>query len=387
MRDPNLKRLRVQNVGPISDADVEIGDMTLLIGPQATGKSIFLQLLKLLIDRDHIHETMRSTSMSRTTRKEEFFRHYLGEGMDTVWGGESRIYLGKSKKPTDLAKFRKPSRTQTQTAEQLFYIPAQRVICLKDGLTRTFTDFRTSDPYIIKSFSQTIHAIMKDEFGNSDDIFPKSNRLLQTLREPLIQHVFGGYVLKKDLGSDSERLVLQREADTVLPYLVWSAGQREFVPLLLGLYWLLPPGASPTRHALKYVVIEEPENGLHPNAIRAVLGLMFELLNRNYKILIATHSPYILDVIWAIKTAQDVGGFAKDILRILHLPTNNRTRSIAESALRAKFNTYYFQRNLPAEDISELNLDSSNKSENGWGGLGEFSGDVSNAVANMVTRT
>ena len=35
-----------------------------IVGPQATGKSIFLQTLKLVLDRDHIHDTFRRHSVS-----------------------------------------------------------------------------------------------------------------------------------------------------------------------------------------------------------------------------------------------------------------------------------------------------------------------------------
>jgi hypothetical protein len=35
-------RLRLQRAGPIGDADIELGDLTILARPQATGKSIFL---------------------------------------------------------------------------------------------------------------------------------------------------------------------------------------------------------------------------------------------------------------------------------------------------------------------------------------------------------
>jgi predicted ATP-dependent endonuclease of OLD family len=45
-----MKTLRVSNLGPIKDASLEFGDLTVLVGPQATGKSLFLQLLKLLFD-------------------------------------------------------------------------------------------------------------------------------------------------------------------------------------------------------------------------------------------------------------------------------------------------------------------------------------------------
>jgi len=45
-----MDELTVRNLGPIRRADIEIGDLTLLVGPQASGKSIFLRLLKLVLD-------------------------------------------------------------------------------------------------------------------------------------------------------------------------------------------------------------------------------------------------------------------------------------------------------------------------------------------------
>ena len=59
-----MNRLRASNIGPITEADVRFGDLTVLVGPQATGKSIFLQLLKLLVDRPAIHRTMKTFGIS-----------------------------------------------------------------------------------------------------------------------------------------------------------------------------------------------------------------------------------------------------------------------------------------------------------------------------------
>ncbi|HRI68301.1 MAG TPA: hypothetical protein PK156_28925 [Polyangium sp.] len=39
-----MKRLRVTGFGPIRQADVKFGDLTVLVGPQASGKSLFVQL-------------------------------------------------------------------------------------------------------------------------------------------------------------------------------------------------------------------------------------------------------------------------------------------------------------------------------------------------------
>jgi hypothetical protein len=52
-----------------------------------------------------------------------------------------------------------------------------------------------------------------------------------------------------------------------------SAAQREFVPLLLGLYWLLPAAKIAKRDKIEWVLIEEVEMGLHPSAISIFAAL------------------------------------------------------------------------------------------------------------------
>ena len=42
--------LILKNIGPIREANVRFGDLTILVGPQATGKSVFLQLFKPVLD-------------------------------------------------------------------------------------------------------------------------------------------------------------------------------------------------------------------------------------------------------------------------------------------------------------------------------------------------
>ncbi len=40
--------LKLKHVGQIARADAAVGDLKVLVGPQATGRSIFLQFLKLV---------------------------------------------------------------------------------------------------------------------------------------------------------------------------------------------------------------------------------------------------------------------------------------------------------------------------------------------------
>lgn len=54
-----MTKLKVENFGPIRSVDVRLGDLTILIGPQASGKSLFLELFKLVMDRVCIVEILR----------------------------------------------------------------------------------------------------------------------------------------------------------------------------------------------------------------------------------------------------------------------------------------------------------------------------------------
>ncbi len=206
------------------------------------------------------------------------------------------------------------------------------------------------------------------------------------LRTPIEKHIFGSFGLRTDTSGHQGRLVLKSAEDNPLPYLVWSAGQREFVPLLLGLYWLLPASKVPTRNALEWVVIEEPEMGLHPNGIGAVINLVMELRLRGYRVCISTHSPHVLDIVWALRFFQENGGKVRDVLKLFGLASSRKTRKLASSALETEFRTYYFKRDGIVGDISDLDPGSDDIAEGGWGGLTEFSGQVGDIVAEVANR-
>ena len=48
--------LQLKNIGQITNADIRFGDLTVFVGPQATGKTIALEFLKLAVDLPAIQE-------------------------------------------------------------------------------------------------------------------------------------------------------------------------------------------------------------------------------------------------------------------------------------------------------------------------------------------
>ena len=85
-------RIVLENIGPIERADVSAGDLTVLVGPQATGKSIFLQLFKFCVDHANIR-VLKKLGFDWNNELESFLPVYFGEGMQAIWNSQSRINL------------------------------------------------------------------------------------------------------------------------------------------------------------------------------------------------------------------------------------------------------------------------------------------------------
>lgn len=383
----NISRLQLEHIGQISCAEVEFGDLTVLVGPQATGKSIFLQFLKLVVDTGYVHEQFRKHGIEWRRTVPDFLDRYLGEGMCEVWregkSGSSVRWNGIKAEATKLVQPRKRRKEPS-----VFYIPAQRVLSLANGWPRPFTSFGSEDPFAVRDFSETLRILMEREFRGSENLFPKAKRLKKAYRDLLTKHVFGGFGLQVDRSGAQKRLVLLRSQNSkAIPYMVWSAGQREFVPLLMGLYWLMPAAHMPRRGDITWALIEEPEMGLHPSAISVVLLLVLELLWRGYRVCLSTHSPHVLDVVWALRTIKRYKADASRLLDVFNVQKTEQSKKLATGVLRKTAKVYYFDQDGRTRDISNLDPGSEDVLEAGWGGLSEFSGRVADVVAEVVNNS
>lgn len=377
-----MKRLTLRNIGQIKEADLHFGDLTVLVGPQASGKSISLQWLKLLADTGLIQRQMKTYGLDYDGSLPQFLDIYFGEGMRSIWRDDSAIQIDG--KPLN-AEWR-IGRLQPEKAEAAFFIPAQRVIALTNGWPRPFQGYSVGDPYTVRAFSEGLRLLMEREFTGSGPLFPKSNRLKSDYRTLLQRSVFADFSLSVDKAQAQKRLVLQA-GDKPLPYMVWSAGQREFVPLLLGLYWLMPPSKVALRGEIEWVVIEELEMGLHPRAISVVLLLVLELMSRGYKVCLSTHSPQVLELVWALEALRKHKGNANDLLNLFDAPHSAGLRDMAKAAVGKTSKVYYFDPAGTAKDITDLDPSSSEAQEASWGGLLEFSARANDTVAKAVANS
>lgn len=377
--------IRLENVGPISNAKVKLGDLTVLVGPQASGKSVFLQTLKLAVDRNHILGFFDQHNVVFNGDPAAVLDGYYGRGMGGMLTGDPFvIWEGRPYALEALTRFKKPKTNQVET---LFYIPAQRVVSLPSGSSQTFGNFNFGDPYVLRYFAHQVHILLQNEFGSTARLFPAKGRLNKELRDPIAEHLFDGARLTVEPKDFTKALALEIEGlSEGLPFLAWSAGQREFVPLLLGLYWLCPAGKISRRGDIEWVVIEEPEMGLHPRAISTFLLMVLELMKRGYKVVISTHSTVVLDLVWALRQIQECHGTETDVRDLFELKSNPTTKQIAESALTKDYSVFFFERNEPVRDISSLDPGSEDEAISNWGDLNGFASRSADVVARVVSR-
>jgi predicted ATPase len=390
-----MEHLKIKSLGPIIEADIKFGDLTLLVGPQASGKSILLQMIKLIMDRYNIPSVLKQNNYEWGKKSENFLDSFFGESMSAIWKPETKIEFD-GKDYTQSSFLSKQGTRIGSRTEKLFYIPAQRVVTMNQGWPRNFGSFDIGDPFVLKQFSETIRVLMERETTNGGNkqskVFPKPNRIKEPLRRILDEAIFHGAKVESDNSSLKRRFLLE-VGSSKLPFMTWSAGQKEFMPLLLSLYYLMPSAKVKTRDDIQAVIIEEPEMGLHPKAIQALMIVFLELITRGYKIIISTHSPVLLELLWAMNYIKNFNGTSADLFVLFSQKndsSNSSIKSTFETVIKEKsFVTYFFQQDIEGvtiKNISTLDAGSDDTATSNWGGLTDFASKAGEIVSKLVAN-
>lgn len=380
-----MDKLKVENFGPIKSVDVSFGDLTILIGPQASGKSLFLELLKLIEDKNSVIETLRRYNyILPKTDANPILDNYFGEGLHSLFNDCTKIECQDMIfSPEDLLRSQK---SRQNIKETVFYVPAQRILGISDGRPKNFMEFDGSAPFVLKNFSETLRIFIQGGLGNPDVIFPMRARLKDAVKESIDQSVFHGAKVIIDQSSGQRKMKLN-VGDTNLPFMTWSAGQKEFMPLLLAMYCLSgPPTSVINKNDYKWVIIEEPEMGLHPSAIESVILELIELLQSGYKVVVSTHSPTLLEFAWVFESLKELSNsnLKKALCELFGVDYDSSTGSVFNRLKNKKMRTYFFYSNeggVVSKDISSLDVGSDDFLISEWGGLSAFSGRAADVVS------
>ncbi|MFO0681016.1 MAG: AAA family ATPase [Sandaracinus sp.] len=377
-----MERLKITNFAHLADVDIEFGDLTVLVGAQGTGKSLALQWLKTALDGKHIVRALQDAGqdVSKTNLLVDLV---FGVGMGEAWHeGKTEItFRGNRITPKNMGKLGADD-------ERCSYIPAHRAMLISNGWASPFSRLDAQTPVVARLFSQSLFDLFSPH-AEDKPLFPMGRKLKTEYRDLIEASIFHGGTVGLATDAQHARKLQLTHGTSRLPFMTWTAGQREFTPLLLGLYHLLPERKHRKQENIEWVIIEEPEMGLHPQAVTAFMALVLDLLWRPYKVVIATHSPLVLTAVWMLRNLSALGARWQLVCDGFGLPTSSTVKQVAKAALEKSYKTYVLEfqgRTINAKDISSLDPSDADESVAGWGGLTGFGSRFSDAVATAVNE-
>ena len=113
-----MKRLTLTSLGQIREAEIAFGDVTVFVGQQASGKSILLQLVKLILDAPNITQTLKKQGFDWQKKSDDFLSLYFGEGMKGIWkNGVTEVIVDK----VDFTPEKALSKRDRKQGDTLFF--------------------------------------------------------------------------------------------------------------------------------------------------------------------------------------------------------------------------------------------------------------------------
>ncbi|XZO01653.1 MAG: AAA family ATPase [Microcoleus sp.] len=338
------EKLTVKNFAGITDLEIEVKRINILIGPQASGKSVCAKLLFYfknfvweILSAVENEQTKRSLDSNYSKKFEEYFPPDSWGKQDFFIRYEvANIFIEVSRKQdtrakisfrysdllkqefTDLSNLLKKAREQNyqQNAEYdnldtlystRFFLRKRLIdfldtsICREAAFNqlfipagRSFFSILQSNIFSFLSSDNVLDPFMR-EFGSTYERFKHGgfskdrlvNQEIQDEIDSLIENSLCGKHIQEK-GKD----VLEVADGRRISIANSSSGQQEILPLTIMLATL--PFLYTGRQT---VYIEEPEAHLFPNAQRNVVELIATVFNsrkEQLQFFITTHSPYVL---------------------------------------------------------------------------------------------
>jgi predicted ATPase len=327
--------ITIENFGGIKFIEFEFKPINILIGPQASGKSITVKLSYFF--KTFFSEIFKSITNNESKRqldtrqKERFYNYFPKESwpkgsfklkyqlnnttISITKSGDTALHFDYSTDLKDIiikgrsfykeeekklklepriSSFKLSRKTRTRFYECLkseissiatydqFFVPAGRSFFanIQSSIFSFLSENRSLDPFLIE-FGSFYENFKRFSFGGRNEKSWKNDTLISEILN-------GDYLREKEkdflVHRDSRKVNLSNA----------SSGQQETLPLVLVLNTIANIGFSEGGATL---YIEEPEAHLFPTAQKRIVQLLartFNTIDSNFQIIVTTHSPYIL---------------------------------------------------------------------------------------------
>jgi len=152
-------------------------------------------------------------------------------------------------------------------------------------------------PGYIGRFLETLTFLFETSLENRKQDAMGQSAIADYMERALtLQEILGGSVDFSTSDPDPQREILFTTADIALDMPAVSSMVKELTPLVLYLRYAADPG--------ELLIIDEPEMNLHPEAQVKIIEFLAMLVNTGLRVLITTHSPYIVDHLASLMKAD-----------------------------------------------------------------------------------
>lgn len=329
-------KINVQNLAQIRKADnVEIKDFNVFIGKNGTGKTYFAKLIYFIYDLNYKTETfekMFETKINNAHKKGEKNINFSLEEQKKFCN-EVRLSIKKNyQKHLNLNKdmtkefdfnfnanysdtMKIPMPDEDYDGSRLVYVG---VIFIENLFKNIYSHYL---PAARANYMITFKYLFESQYNQIRDIFLNKTKSKKFSILPEIENNFLKDIYQVDtkqhgylysLGTKIEKKIIQSGKLSIknpknqdLPtYEFKSNCSSEMIDLtaVSSLVTEISPLIMYVRHHIHFenkelLIIDEPELSLHPDAQRALVEILVEAVNKGLKVLLVTHSPYILEAL------------------------------------------------------------------------------------------
>jgi AAA15 family ATPase/GTPase len=264
-------KIIIKNLGPLKQVELDLKEIMVFIGPQASGKSTIAKLI-------HFFKYVTSVSCLNSQPEDllSIFNKFFGEHYLRQSPNADIKYLSHCKITLKNGTIRYNHLPQSKYKTLL--IPAGRAVysLISESLFSLTSEAISIDPMIL-NFGRHIE-LSRKKLGNILSQEKELEALLKDILKGNFKYVNGE---NRIYFEENQYITLDRA----------SSGQQEVLPLMLILMEVFYSGQ------LNFVTIEEPEAHLYPYSQYKLIELINRVHHSHFdknRFIITTHSPYIL---------------------------------------------------------------------------------------------
>ena len=324
-----MSRLVIHNVGPIADVDITLNKVNVFIGPQGSGKSTIAKIISFCSWMEKVNEATERAVVDGLVKRLGSFHHmteYFSDRSSIFYEGENVAFAINCPQPLQLSqKFIQGNTEHFHDKEYVFYV-LNKEVNPKVAYIPAERNFVSAVP-TLKNYSESddnLQSFVNDWFAA---------KLHYTQESPM---PLAALDLKYYYNKNIDRDYLTLGTGQQLPLTSASSGFQSIVPLAVLVRWLSsgiyeenkpfsPAENQRVREILAHLsgnageaetelierlrgfiqgrvythtqfIVEEPEQNLFPKTQMDLLYSLISEINhgRNHRLVMTTHSPYIL---------------------------------------------------------------------------------------------